>query len=107
MKKRVGLARAIAPGPEVLLDDEPNTGLDPINVLRISELIVELNQRLGVTSIVVTHDMPSAFLVSDRIAVLLDKRIAQVGSVEAIRKAEDPRIQALVHAMGEPPQRLV
>lgn len=105
MKKRVGLARAVAPGPEVLLYDEPTTGLDPINVLRISQLIVELSERLGMTSIVVTHDMPSAFMVSDRIAVLLDRRIAVVETVEGLRNTKDPRISAFVHAMGEPPQR--
>lgn len=101
MKKRVGLARAVAPGPEVLLYDEPTTGLDPINVLRISQLIVELNARLGMTSIVVTHDMPSAFMVSDRIAVLLDKRIALVDRPEGIRNAPDPRIHEFVNAMSE------
>jgi phospholipid/cholesterol/gamma-HCH transport system ATP-binding protein len=105
MKKRVGLARAVAPGPEVLLYDEPTTGLDPINVLRISELIIELNARLGMTSIVVTHDMPSAFLISDRIAVLLDKRIALVDTVEGVQNAEDPRIHEFVHAMTDAPRR--
>lgn len=103
MKKRVGLARAVAPGPEVLLYDEPTTGLDPINVLRISQLIVELNARLGMTSIIVTHDMPSAFMVSDRIAVLLDRRIPVVDRPEAIRSSRDPRVYDFVNAMGGAP----
>lgn len=80
MRKRVGLARAIAIQPEVILYDEPTTGLDPINVRRINGLIRSLQARLGVTSIVVTHDMDSAFTVSDRFAMLHDRRIAFVGT---------------------------
>src|ERR1700759_3343032 len=70
MKKRVGLARAIAVQPEVLLYDEPTTGLDPINTERINHLIRGLRAKLGVTSIVVTHDLKSAFSISDRIAMV-------------------------------------
>src|SRR5512140_601218 len=69
MKKRVALARAIASDPEVLLYDEPTTGLDPMNTRRIDELIRSIQERLGVTSIVVTHDLTSAFEVSDRVAM--------------------------------------
>lgn len=82
MRKRVGLARAIAIKPEVILYDEPTTGLDPINVRRINGLIRSLQAKLGVTSIVVTHDMDSAFTVSDRFAMLHDRRIAFVGTRE-------------------------
>lgn len=82
MRKRVGLARAIAIQPEVILYDEPTTGLDPINVRRINGLIRSLQAKLGVTSIVVTHDMDSAFTVSDRFAMLYDRRIAFVGTRE-------------------------
>jgi phospholipid/cholesterol/gamma-HCH transport system ATP-binding protein len=88
MRKRVGLARAIAMKPEVILYDEPTTGLDPINVRRINGLILSLQERLGVTSIVVTHDMDSCFTVSDRIAMLYNRRIAFVGSAEETEKAE-------------------
>ena len=70
MKKRVGLARALAPGPEMILYDEPTTGLDPANTRRINELIQSLQEKLGVTSIVITHDMASALAVSDRIALV-------------------------------------
>src|SRR4029077_16058133 len=70
MRKRVGLARAVVQSPEVLLFDEPTTGLDPINVRRIDELILSLRKELGLTSIVVTHDLPSAYLLSDRVAML-------------------------------------
>lgn len=82
MRKRVGLARAIALEPEVILYDEPTTGLDPINVRRINGLILSLQKKLNVTSIVVTHDMDSCFTVTDRIAMLYDKRIAFVGTAE-------------------------
>lgn len=82
MRKRVGLARAIAVEPEVLLYDEPTTGLDPINVRRINGLILSLQKRLNVTSIVVTHDMDSCFTISDRIAMLYERRIAFVGTAD-------------------------
>ena len=75
MKKRVGLARAIAVQPEVLLYDEPTTGLDPINTARINHLINGLKRALKVTSIVVTHDMGSAFAVSDRMAMVYRGRV--------------------------------
>jgi phospholipid/cholesterol/gamma-HCH transport system ATP-binding protein len=78
----VGLARAIAIQPEVILYDEPTTGLDPVNIRRINGLILGLQKKLGVTSIVVTHDMDSCFTVSDRIAMLYERRIAFVGTAE-------------------------
>ena len=82
MKKRVGLARAIAIQPEVILYDEPTTGLDPINVRRINGLILSLQERLGVTSLVVTHDMDTVFTITDRLALVHEKRIAFVGTPE-------------------------
>jgi len=88
MRKRVGLARAIAIKPEVILYDEPTTGLDPINVRRINGLILSLQKRLGVTSIVVTHDMDSCFTVTDRIAMLYNKRIAFTGTAEETQRSE-------------------
>ena len=78
MRKRVGLARALAPGPEIILYDEPTTGLDPANTRRINELIASLQDKLGVTSIVITHDMTSALAVADRVALLSDRKIALV-----------------------------
>jgi phospholipid/cholesterol/gamma-HCH transport system ATP-binding protein len=80
MKKRVGLARAIAIQPEVILYDEPTTGLDPINVRRINGLILNLQARLGVTSVVVTHDMDTVFTITDRLALVRDERIAFIGT---------------------------
>jgi len=85
MKKRVGLARAIAVQPEVLLYDEPTTGLDPINTERINHLIRGLKSRLGVTSIVVTHDLKSAFSISDRVAMVHRGEIVAIGTPEEIR----------------------
>src|SRR5204863_2235268 len=75
MKKRVALARAIAVRPEVVLYDEPTTGLDPINTARVNQLIMGLQRRLSITSIVVTHDMKSAFQISDRIAMVHGGRL--------------------------------
>jgi phospholipid/cholesterol/gamma-HCH transport system ATP-binding protein len=96
MKKRVGLARAIAVHPQVLLYDEPTTGLDPINVTRINRLILRLKDRLQVTSIAVTHDMQSAFTISDRIAMIHEGRIIFQGTPDEIRSAGDPRVRDFI-----------
>ena len=96
MKKRVGLARAIAVKPEVLLYDEPTTGLDPINTTRINRLILKLKDQLEVTSIVVTHDMHSAFTVSDRIAMIHAGHVVFVGTPEEIRRASDERVRDFI-----------
>ena len=96
MKKRVGLARAIAVKPEVLLYDEPTTGLDPINTTRINRLILELKNRLKVTSIVVTHDMHSAFTVSDRIIMIHDGRVVFSGTPDEVRHSTEPRVRDFV-----------
>ena len=88
MRKRVGLARAIAMKPEVILYDEPTTGLDPVNVRRINGIILSLQERLGVTSIVVTHDMDTVFTVTDRLAMVYDKRIAFEGTPEEARESD-------------------
>ncbi|MDD9946259.1 MAG: ATP-binding cassette domain-containing protein [Myxococcales bacterium] len=99
MRKRVALARAIAEAPKVLLYDEPTTGLDPVNVRRISELIVALRERLGVTAVVVTHDLASAFMISDRIAMVAERRIAAIGSNESLQRSSDPRVRRFLDAM--------
>jgi phospholipid/cholesterol/gamma-HCH transport system ATP-binding protein len=90
MKKRVALARAIAVEPEVLLYDEPTTGLDPISIRRINGLIRNLQERLNVTSMVVTHEMPSVFTIADRIAMLHDQQIAFVGTPEEAKAITEP-----------------
>ncbi|HEV8550273.1 MAG TPA: ATP-binding cassette domain-containing protein [Polyangiaceae bacterium] len=96
MRKRVGLARAIAVQPEVLLYDEPTTGLDPINTARVNHLITGLQQRLNITSIVVTHDMKSAFTISDRIAMVHSGRIILAGTVDEFRGSTDMRVSDFI-----------
>jgi phospholipid/cholesterol/gamma-HCH transport system ATP-binding protein len=98
MRKRVGLARAIATEPEVILWDEPTTGLDPISTRVIDELILSMKRELGCTSIVVTHDMDSAFAVSDRIGMLANRRIVQVGSVDEMRASRNKDVRAFFDA---------
>ncbi len=92
MRKRVALARAIAVQPEVLLYDEPTTGLDPINTARVNHLIMGLQRKLEVTSIVVTHDMKSAFTISDRVAMVHSGRIIASGTVDEFKANSDPRV---------------
>jgi phospholipid/cholesterol/gamma-HCH transport system ATP-binding protein len=96
MKKRVALARAIAVEPEVVLYDEPTTGLDPITASRINQLLQHLNEQLRITSVQVTHDMDSAFAISDRIAMLSGGRIATVGTVEEIRQSPLAQVQDFI-----------
>jgi phospholipid/cholesterol/gamma-HCH transport system ATP-binding protein len=98
MRKRVGLARAIATDPEVILWDEPTTGLDPVTTGNINAMINSMKQRLGCTSIVVTHDMMSAFAVADRIAMLANRRIVQVGTPEEMRRSTVPEVRAFLDA---------
>lgn len=100
MKKRVGLARAIAIQPEVLLYDEPTTGLDPINTERINHLINGLKAALKVTSIVVTHDMKSAFTISDRMAMVHSGEIILVGKPEQFRVSHDPRVSDFINGVA-------
>lgn len=99
MKKRVALARAICVLPTILLYDEPTTGLDPVNVRRISELILQLRAELGVTSVVVTHDLQSAFLISDRLAMLAERRIVEVAPPHAFRRSQVAAVQEFLGAM--------
>jgi phospholipid/cholesterol/gamma-HCH transport system ATP-binding protein len=102
MKKRVALARAIAYDPEIILYDEPTTGLDPTNSNRINHLINEMRELLKVTSVVVTHDMKSAFAVSDRLAMLFRGRIEAVGSAAEIERSKDPVVRGFIEGnIGE------
>jgi phospholipid/cholesterol/gamma-HCH transport system ATP-binding protein len=96
MKKRVALARAIALSPEILLYDEPTTGLDPITSDVINDLILDMQSKLGVTSVVVTHDMVSAFKVADRIAMLYKGRIIEIGTVAEIKNTENPFVKQFI-----------
>ena len=96
MRKRVGIARAIALRPRYLLYDEPTTGLDPVTSAVIDQLMVRTRKHLGVTGIVVTHDMRSAYAVGDRIAMLYEGKIRQVGSVAQIQQTEDPVVRQFI-----------
>ncbi|HVH11140.1 MAG TPA: ABC transporter ATP-binding protein [Gemmatimonadales bacterium] len=96
MRKRVGIARAIALRPRYILYDEPTTGLDPVTSAVIDELLVRTRKHLGVTGVVVTHDMRSAYTVGDRIAMLYDGKIRQVGTVAQIRETEDPVVRQFI-----------
>jgi len=107
MKKRVGLARAIAMDPQFVLYDEPTTGLDPIMADVIDQLIRSLQQRMGVTSVVVTHDMQSAFKVADRMALLNDGRVVFLGTPDEVRATRDPLVRQFVEGTSEGPIRPV
>ncbi len=96
MKKRVGLARAVAMNPKAILYDEPTAGLDPMSSNTILTLIKDLNTRLAVTSIMVTHDLPGAFAIADRIALLYKGKIAFIGTVEEMKAAALPLVQEFV-----------
>jgi len=103
MKKRVGLARAIAYRPEIMLYDEPSTGIDPIRADAINDLINKLKCDLGITSVVITHDMVSSYKIADRIAMLYDGKIIEVGTPEEIRGSQNAIIQQFIHGQADGP----
>ena len=101
MRKRVGIARAIALRPKYILYDEPTTGLDPVTSAVIDELMVRMRDRLGVTGIVITHDMRSAYRVGTRIAMLYDGKVRQVGTVDEIQHTTDPVVRQFIEGKAE------
>ncbi len=101
MRKRVGIARAIALRPRYILYDEPTTGLDPVTSAVIDRLMVRTREHLSVTGVVVTHDMRSAYTVGDRIAMLYEGRIRQVGTVAEIQETEDPVVRQFIEGRPE------
>jgi phospholipid/cholesterol/gamma-HCH transport system ATP-binding protein len=103
MKKRVGLARAIAHSPEILLYDEPTTGLDPIMSDAINELILEMKRKMSVTSVAITHDMNSAYKIADRISMLFEGRIIETGSPEEIRNTKNPVVMQFITGSASGP----
>ncbi len=107
MKKRVGLARALAMEPEYVLYDEPTTGLDPINADAINELIIRLNSQLAVTTIVVTHDMVSAYKIADRIVMLHRGVIIFDGTPEQIKNSDDEAVRQFIEGRAEGPIKQV
>ena len=107
MRKRVGLARAIAMEPQIILYDEPTTGLDPIMTAAIDELHLSLKRRLGITSIVVTHDMGSARRVADRIALHHLGRIVEIGPKEEFLSSSNPVVQQFIRGEAKGPMTLI
>ncbi len=97
MKKRVALARSIAMRPEVILYDEPTTGLDPKNIARIGDMIIKLQRELSVTSVVVTHDMPMAHKVSDRVAMLYERAFPFVDTPDAMWSSPAAEVRDFIH----------
>lgn len=96
MKKRVGLARAIAVNPEIVLYDEPTAGLDPIMSRNISRLIKKTQEQMHVTSVLVTHDMQSAFYAADRVAMLYEGHIVAIGTAEEMKNSTNPIVKAFI-----------
>jgi phospholipid/cholesterol/gamma-HCH transport system ATP-binding protein len=103
MRKRVGLARAIAMEPELLLYDEPTTGLDPIMADAINQLIIKMREQLNVTSVAITHDMKSAYKIADTIAMLYNGVIIAEGSPDNIRNTSDPVVRQFIEGSAEGP----
>lgn len=101
MRKRIGIARAIALRPRYILYDEPTTGLDPVTTSVIDELMVRARERLGVTGVVVTHDLKSAFRVGDQIAMLYHGTVRQVDTVERIQRTHDPIVRQFIEGRPE------
>jgi len=97
MKKRVGLARAIASDPEIILYDEPTTGLDPINADQINDLIIHLREELSITSIAVTHDMVSAYKIADRISMLYDGRVIESNTPAVLKRSRNPFVKQFIN----------
>ena len=103
MRRRVGFARAIAHKPEILLFDEPTTGLDPVTTALVDEVILDLNDRLKSTTVTITHDMESAFRIGDRIAMMHKGQIIASAPPAEFRGLEDPRVQQFIHGRAEGP----
>lgn len=103
MRKRVGLARAIAMDPEIVFYDEPTAGLDPIVAGVIDKLILDLSKKLSITSVVVTHDMKSVFSIADRIAMLYEGRVLEVGSAEEMKRSVNQSVQQFISGSPDGP----
>jgi phospholipid/cholesterol/gamma-HCH transport system ATP-binding protein len=103
MRKRIGLARALATNPEVLFYDEPTSGLDPVVATVIDELIMQVRDTHGVTSVVVSHTIPSIFRIADRIAMLYDGHFIAVGTPDEIRRCQDPVVRQFIEGRSQGP----
>ena len=105
MRKRVGLARAIAMDPEIVFYDEPTAGLDPIVAGVVDKLILDLSKKLAITSVVVTHDMKSVFSIADRVAMLYEGKVLEVGTPDEIRNSKNPMVQQFINGSPDGPIR--
>ena len=103
MRRRVGFARAISLKPEILLFDEPTTGLDPVISDVIAELILEMDHSLDVTTVTITHDMKVAFKIADRVAMLYEGRIIEVGTSEQFQRSQDPIVRQFIEGRADGP----
>jgi phospholipid/cholesterol/gamma-HCH transport system ATP-binding protein len=103
MRKRVGLARAIAYNPDIILYDEPSTGIDPIRADAINELIIRMRKEMKVSELIITHDMVSAYKVADMIGMLYEGKIIEFGTPEEIKNSENPIVQQFIHGRAEGP----
>jgi phospholipid/cholesterol/gamma-HCH transport system ATP-binding protein len=103
MRKRVGLARAIAMEPEILLYDEPTTGLDPIMADAINDLIIKMREKINVTSIAITHDIKSAYKIADTIAMLYNGVIIEKGSPDEIENSSNPVVRQFIEGRADGP----
>lgn len=103
MKKRVGLARAIAYRPDIMLYDEPSTGIDPIRADAINDLVIRMKTELKVATLIITHDMVSAYKVADRIGMLYEGQIIEMGSPEEIKNSNNQVVQQFIHGRAEGP----
>src|SRR4051812_42634625 len=103
MKKRAGLARAITLDPQILFYDEPSAGLDPVTSAEIDQLIDDLNKKLGVTSVVVTHEMDSAFRIADRMVLLNRGKFVVSGTPEEMKNSQDPLVRQFIFGLTEGP----
>jgi len=105
MRKRVGLARAIVMDPEIIFYDEPTAGLDPIVAGVIDKLILDLSKKLSITSVVVTHDMKSVFSIADRIAMLYEGKVLEVGTPDEIKNSKNPMVGQFISGSPDGPIR--
>lgn len=103
MQKRVALARALALDPEIVFYDEPTSGLDPVVTAVISQLILDLSKRMGITSVVITHDIGSAFMIADKMVVLFRGKVVAEGTPEQIRSSCDPLVQQFINGRPDGP----
>ena len=106
MKKRVGVARALTTNPEILLFDEPTSGLDPVMSNVINELVLRLKKELGITQVVVTHDMSSAYMIADRISFIYQGEVKMVGTPKEIQESPSPLIQQFIHGHTQGPMKI-